>query len=442
MAKAEKQKSIFRIIGLRSENVKRLKVVSISPDGDVINITGENGQGKTSLLDSIWYAIKGKSAAGDMPIRDGQETAKIDLDLGELTIKRTFIRKEDGTYSAPVSVEVEDGFKAAKPQDLLDGIVGELTFDPLAFASMDSKKQFEQLKKFVPDFDFNDNTNRRTAVYNQRTDLNRTIRDLKGQIANFAYDADAPDELVSIADLTDELTKINEGNRFIEQRRVRRDQAAAEALRHRDSAAAIQEDIDSLQERIATLKGRQDGLIEQAKGLESELANAEALPAPEDDKEVLAKISDAEKVNETVRRKNEAKALQARLAEQEEQAKALTKKIDDIDEEKQKAISSADMPVKELSFGDDVVLLNGFPFSDASKAEQITASLQLAMASKPRLRIAFIRDGSLLDKKSMKIIAGIAKELDIQIWLETVERETPGAIVIEDGSVARIVGQD
>ena len=47
----------LRIVGLVAENVKRIEVVELKPTGDVVEITGKNGSGKTSLLDAIWYAF-------------------------------------------------------------------------------------------------------------------------------------------------------------------------------------------------------------------------------------------------------------------------------------------------------------------------------------------------------------------------------------------------
>jgi recombinational DNA repair ATPase RecF len=52
----------MRIVKLQAENVKRLVCVEIEPSGNLIVVGGKNGNGKTSLLDSIMMALAGKSA--------------------------------------------------------------------------------------------------------------------------------------------------------------------------------------------------------------------------------------------------------------------------------------------------------------------------------------------------------------------------------------------
>jgi recombinational DNA repair ATPase RecF len=47
----------MKIIRLQSENVKKIKAVEIKPDGNVVVVSGKNGAGKTSLLDSGNMAV-------------------------------------------------------------------------------------------------------------------------------------------------------------------------------------------------------------------------------------------------------------------------------------------------------------------------------------------------------------------------------------------------
>ena len=56
-------------------------------------------------------------------------------------------------------------------------------------------------------------------------------------------------------------------------------------------------------------------------------------------------------------------------------------------------------------------------------------------AMDPKLRVIRVRDGSLLDKDSMALLAEFADANDMQVWIETVQSGRPGAIVVEDGMV-------
>jgi hypothetical protein len=73
----------MKIIALQSENVKRLKAVHIKPDGSMVVIRGDNGAGKSSVLDSIMYALGGTALCAPQVIRNGQEHAEVTIDLGE-----------------------------------------------------------------------------------------------------------------------------------------------------------------------------------------------------------------------------------------------------------------------------------------------------------------------------------------------------------------------
>src|SRR3990167_5105234 len=106
----------MKIIQLKSENIKKLKAVELTfdPKENVVVVSGKNGQGKTSLLDSIWYALCGKDVVPSKPIREGADKASITVDLGDYVVSRTFTEK--GSY---LTVESKDGAKYPSPQAML-----------------------------------------------------------------------------------------------------------------------------------------------------------------------------------------------------------------------------------------------------------------------------------------------------------------------------------
>ena len=137
----------MKIIQLTAENVKRLVAVEIRPDGNMVQITGKNGAGKTSVLDSIWWALSGAKHIQTAPIRKGANQAKIKLDLGEIVVTRTFKREKEGD-GFTTKLEVVGAVKGT-PQGMLDSLLDALAFDPLAFARMDAKAQFRSEERRV-----------------------------------------------------------------------------------------------------------------------------------------------------------------------------------------------------------------------------------------------------------------------------------------------------
>lgn len=116
----------------------------------------------------------------------------------------------------------------------------------------------------------------------------------------------------------------------------------------------------------------------------------------------------------------------------------LTTKLETLDADKRGQLSAAKFPVDGLSIdlvNEGGVLFKGFPFSQASSAEQLRVSVAMGMALNPTLRVMCIRDGSLLDEDSMQMLADMAEAGDYQFWIETVDTTGPSTIVIEDGHV-------
>ena len=137
----------MKIVSLETENVKRLKAVRIEPDGTMVVIGGRNAQGKSSVLDSIEMALGGKESAPREPIRRGEKSARVVLQLdGEygLKIVRKFTEK-----GSTLSIETADGMKPKSPQGLLDQLCNRIAFDPLQFVRQKPADQAATLRKLV-----------------------------------------------------------------------------------------------------------------------------------------------------------------------------------------------------------------------------------------------------------------------------------------------------
>ena len=80
----------MKIVELHAENVKRLRVVDITPKSNVVIVGGKNGAGKSTVLDCIRMAFSGAKGVDAVPVRTGQTAAKIIVNTGELKIERRF----------------------------------------------------------------------------------------------------------------------------------------------------------------------------------------------------------------------------------------------------------------------------------------------------------------------------------------------------------------
>ena len=105
-----------KIVQLNVENVKRIEAVEITPDGELVVIGGKHGNGKSSVLDSIMYALGGEKALPPVPLRNGTSKGHITINLGDLVVTRKFTRKKDGEIGTSLEIKRANGDKVSSPQ--------------------------------------------------------------------------------------------------------------------------------------------------------------------------------------------------------------------------------------------------------------------------------------------------------------------------------------
>jgi DNA repair exonuclease SbcCD ATPase subunit len=431
-----------KIVQLTAENVKRLHAVQITPTGNLVVVGGNNAQGKSSVLDAIAMALGGSDEIPSMPVRRGEKRASVVLDLGDIVVKRTFTAQEGGTATSALVVESKDKMRASAPQTLLEKLTGKVTFDPLAFVSMDADKQAATLKRLVG-LDLSALDQQRAKIFAERATLNADIKRAAFQVDALPSFPDAPAESVDTSALMQELDAARTYNAKLAAldtaattttRAVRDQEGKTDALKL--EIANLETQLSKLRDILAVSEGTTlPKLRESAQAAAQAVADFKTI----DEAPIRTKLAESAKINANVQA-NVIKADAAKaLADKRATADALTSQLAEIDRQKDEQLAAVKFPVAGLSFtADGNVAFNGVPFDQASAAERMRCSVAIAAAMNPKLRVMLVRDASLLDEDGLAQLAKLAEEFDLQVWAERVGKGAECSVIIEDGSVATI----
>lgn len=425
----------MRITLLKVSNFQKIKDVEIAPGGrNLMLIGGNNKQGKTSLLDAMSAALGGGKAKPEQPVRAGEKSAEIVVELmnsasGEtMTVTKTFTEKG----KASLKVVTSELGKISSPQVALDIIVGARFLDPLAFANLNQKAQREELLKVVDiGIDLEENAKQRKRIFGERTDANRDVKRLTAEAGAF----DKVDTIPARMDMKELIARLD----ALRDRHARSEGAArdidAARLATINAENAVVDAQEMLDLRAAELMACG---VKEADTLKTLTPIAE-VDVTEDIAEAKQEMGTCDEHNSKVSKLEATveswNAVAGKLFDAESTAADLDKQLQAIDKAKADALAAAKMPVEGLSLDDDQVLLNGVPLSQASGAESLQLSLAIAASTKPQLRDIWMKDGSLLDKKSMALVAEFADKNDLALWIEVVGDDRDDCIVMEDGAI-------
>lgn len=431
----------MKVIKLEAQNVKRLRAISITPTGAAVVIGGMNGQGKTSVLDAIEYALAGKRALPERPVRDGEDIARVVCELDGLTVRRVI-----GPDGSSLVVTDENGDKVASPQKVLDRMVGAISFDPLEFVRMNQRDQVRALEGVIG-VNVSAMDAQRKAVFEQRADLNRELRRLEG------LTSEEPPVPVAVAvdptALYDELERTRGGQgcldeaqraereaaRYLHDAEIDMTKAEAEVERLRRALEEAEHHVLCQETTVTAARAMVVQREEQSAGAAAALGTMRAVEAIRAD---LTQLTLAQREGEAAR---VARAAYDQAVTSRERARtdaaALSETLAHLDDGRAQHVAQAvaGINLPGLGISETGVTWNGVPLAQCSSAEQLRVAVGVGLAANPEIRVVLIREGALLDDQSLAIVAGMAAAADAQVWVERVGEGAECSVVIEDGAV-------
>ena len=417
------------IVRVSAEQFKNVRVIDFMPNRYITKISGANGAGKTSALDAVFYALLGRKTLPTNLIRQGQKKGFIRVETNTHIITR---RLDDKGGTLQIEAKAS-GTLVKAPDDWLEGIAGDLGFDPLRFMRMKPEEQFQALKNLVPmDADVDDLELRNQEATERITARRAEAKRLEAARDHVEVDKNLPAHPANIEELLHQSRAAAEENQAIIREKNRRTAIEDNSIRLNEQFEAKKKQIENLKSELAHVEAQLDATLKTRKEWKPLEEMRDLGPLDE-------KISAAMRDNSRIATNNANRAQRERFEQEVDTIKGEVTRLEEEVRTRKLTIAStlerAKFPIPGLSFETisegsggrerknpkKIITFHGVPLADASSAEQIRVSTAIGMANKPELRFLLIREGSLLDEKGMTVLEQMAHEQDFQILMEVGE---------------------
>lgn len=405
-----------KINSLEIENVKRVRAVKIVPTQNGLTVLGgRNNQGKTSILDSIAWALGGNRFRPSNPQREGSvipPTLKVTLNNG--------IVVERKGKNSDLKVTDPSGQKAG--QQLLDSFVEQLALDLPKFMASSGKEKAQTLLKIIgvdeqlAKLDYEE-----TSKFNERQAVGR-IADQKTKFAKeMPYFEEVPKELVSVSEMIYQQQEILVRNGENQRKR---------------------ENLHRLEEKMQQINEQMESLLKQQTQVQNDLqiARMDAVDLhDESTAELERNISEVEEINRKVRANLDKEKAEEDAKQYENQYMALTNDIEKIRKQKNDLLANADLPLDELSVEDGELIYKGQKWDGMSGADQMKVSTAIIRKLNPQCGFVLLDKLEQMDVETMQEFNHWLEAEGLQAIATRVSTGGECSLIIEDGYV---VGAD
>ena len=402
-----------KISSFEIENVKRVKAVAYEPTQNGLTVIGgRNGQGKTSVLDAIAWALGGDRFAPSAPYREGSTLPphlKVQLSNG-ITVERS------GKNSSLKVIDTE-GNKGG--QALLNKFIESFALNLPKFMNASNKEKADTLLRVIGVGDkLYELEDKEARLYNERHAVGR-IKDQKLKFAKEMPDyADAPKELVSAADLIKQQQEILARNG--ENERKRQNLKTIEAR-----YAAAEQELRRAEEAYQKLKADLTIARQSAENL-----------VDESTAELERSIAEVEEINRKVRANLDKDKAESDAALFSEQYDALSRDIEGVRAEKYNLLNSAELPLEGLSVENRELTYKGYKWDSMSGSEQLRVAAAIIRKLNPECGFVLLDKLEQMDADTLREFSAWLENEGLQAIATRVSNGDECSIIIEDGYAA------
>lgn len=408
-----------KINKLEIENVKRVKAVTIEPTSNGLTILGgNNNQGKTSVLDAIAWALGGNKYKPSKPARDGSmnpPTLRLELSNGLIVERKG--------KNSDLKVTDPSGQKAG--QQLLDSFVEELALNLPKFIESSAKDKANTLLQIIGVGEKLWELDRKEErLYNERRTIGQIADQKKKYAAEQPQYPEAPNELVSIADLIHEQQEILARNGENAKKRQNRENIV-------NSLHLSEARLKQLKEQLAQEEATHESLMSDYIAANKSIEDL----VDESTEEIEESIANIEEINRKVRANLDKEKAEEDAKQYKSQYENLSKQIQDVRDERTSLLDSADLPLPGLSVEDGELVFEGQKWDNMSGSQQLRVATAIVRKLKPECGFVLL---DKLEQMDIPTLTEFGKWLESEGLQAIATRVSSGEecqIIIEDGYV-------
>lgn len=392
-----------KISEFQLENVKRIKAVQCEPTQNGITVIGgKNNQGKTSVLDSIAWALGGDRFRPSQAQREGSVIPpyiKIKLSNG-------IIVERQGKNS---SLKVIDPSGNKGGQQLLNEFIESFALNLPKFMEANAKEKADILLRIIGVGDrLFELEKEENEIYNSRHAIGQIATQKQKYADEMAHYDGMPDDLLSASDLIKEQQEILLQNAENKKKR----------------------------ERLSELREQKQRLQQALEECEKELKIAELSAAELEDRstaELEENIQKIDEINVKIRSNLDKERAEEEAHRYQEQYNECSVQLENIRSEKKKLLESADLPLPGLSVEDGEITLNGMKWDNMSGSDQLKAATAIIRRLNPKCGFVLMDKLEQMDLDTLCDFGHWLEREGLQVIATRVSTGDECSIVIEDG---------